>query len=130
MSTPVADFDPNAATKPLWGVYDGYKFYTYEHRGHALTRLKMDAPGKIFELTSTGWELRGYRKLDPQDTCGCCGKVTGPSDALSVRRDWRTPHRDVPYWAENYCALRVNGKVTTPLQYLFACKGCIKGRGL
>ena len=112
MALGTLDFDPNEyQEKPVWGIWDGGRFTTYNGRGPALNGFS-SYYGTLWELTADGWVERARR--DPTampQGCERCGNVFDPSRSFSSHRN-------------SWCWKRIAGKITKTLEQRYLCRPC------
>lgn len=121
---PIADFDPNKVTDehPLWGIYDGIHFKTFSSRGPAINSFNRNTSAKLFSFENGRWVQQAYMPGGNKGQCDVCAKRT--EFKIDSLRSHHYSESDYG-WSANWMFVKRNGKIVTPLKFVFACKTCV-----
>lgn len=123
-----ANFDPNKqfASKPLWGMFDGYRFRTFTMRGHAVNAMHQASQSKLYRQGPGGWELVATKdEINKPRSCQNCMAST------IVPRRWYNystrSYQSHPTDTTNegkFVFRRAARKMVEPIEMLFVCPPC------
>ncbi len=123
--TTFEEFDPNklAPDAPLWGVYDGYRFKTYQGSGPAAQGFRVHTKAKLYSFHDGRWNLITQMLGGRKSRCDRCGTPIQDDDKVYSYAGGNSDY----VWRKNWGWLRDgNGGIVKPHQILFACRGCIR----